>query len=297
MNPTSGPEVYDFDGLWDYANPSGTEQKFFTCLESEPKSDSNYRAELLTQIARAQGLQQRFDNAHETLDAAEILIGDSASRARIRLLLERGRAFNSSGSPELARPLFLNAFELGKSLGQDFYAVDAAHMLAIVLQGNERFRWNEEALAMAEVSTDARARNWRGSLYNNIGWDLFAAGEYGRALGLFERALEFRISQAQPENIRFAKWSIAKTLRHLGEHDRALVMQVELQREVEETGAEADGFVFEELGELYLAKGDLTAAQPNFCKAFELLSKDIWLARDEPARLKRIGELCHSKSE
>ena len=93
----------DFDSLWDYSNPEQTEIKFREILIQYPEDDPAF-LELLTQIARAQGLQRKFDKAHQTLDQVEKLVEGQSSRARIRYLLERGRVFNSSGKPEDSRP-------------------------------------------------------------------------------------------------------------------------------------------------------------------------------------------------
>jgi electron transport complex protein RnfB len=55
--------------------------------------------EIDTQIARALGLQRRFDAAHATLDAVSPGLAAVDPRVRVRYLLERGRAYNSSGAP------------------------------------------------------------------------------------------------------------------------------------------------------------------------------------------------------
>ena len=60
----------DFDLLWDYDQPDQTETKFRGILLQFPEDDSAF-LELLTQIARAQGLQRKFDQAHQTLDQVE----------------------------------------------------------------------------------------------------------------------------------------------------------------------------------------------------------------------------------
>jgi hypothetical protein len=78
---------------------------------------------------------------------------------RVRYLLERGRAINSSGQPQQSRAVFLEAFELASALRFDFHAIDAAHMLGIVEQSSgEQMLWNEIALAIAEKSADPGAR-------------------------------------------------------------------------------------------------------------------------------------------
>src|SRR5579859_5806623 len=88
----------DFDRLWDYDHPQETERTFQEALPmARASGNSAYLAELLTQIARAQGLQRQFTLAHQTLDQAESLLEGASARARIRYALERGRVFNSAG--------------------------------------------------------------------------------------------------------------------------------------------------------------------------------------------------------
>src|SRR5215510_10046715 len=107
----------DFDSLWDYSNPEKTEEKFRAILLQFPEDDPEF-LELLTQIARAQGLQHKFDKAHHTLDQVERRIGEVPSRARIRYLLERGRVINSSGSPDQSRSCFEHALDVATRLGE-----------------------------------------------------------------------------------------------------------------------------------------------------------------------------------
>ena len=57
--PTDPPEI---DDLWDYTDPAGSEARFRACLAQTEPGSSAYR-ELLTQIARAQGLQRNFAGA------------------------------------------------------------------------------------------------------------------------------------------------------------------------------------------------------------------------------------------
>ncbi len=108
----------DFDRLWDYDRPEVSEQAFREILpRAVDVSAEPYRLELLTQIARAQGLQRRFDDAHRTLDEVESSLVDVPGRVHLRYLLERGRVLNSAGKPDEARPLFQEAWELGRSQG------------------------------------------------------------------------------------------------------------------------------------------------------------------------------------
>ena len=73
----------DFDSLWDYSNPDQTEIKFREILSQISTSTPAY-LELVTQIARTQGLQRKFDEAHQTLDQVEKALDENPSRAKVR---------------------------------------------------------------------------------------------------------------------------------------------------------------------------------------------------------------------
>src|SRR5216117_4228806 len=169
--PKRTGKLPDFDKLWDYAHPEISEQRFRELLPRALDSlDLSYLAQLLTQIARAEGLQRKFEDAHKTLDRVDKALPKTDGRTLIRYLLERGRVYNSSGGVEDAKRLFLQAFDLAVKSKEDFYAVDAAHMVAIVESPENQLEWTLKALDLAENSLDERARNWKGSLCNNIGW-------------------------------------------------------------------------------------------------------------------------------
>src|SRR5262249_53913326 len=117
-------------------------------LQAEDRHDLSYRLQLLTQIARTQGLQRQFEEAHHTLDLVFDQLSPQLVVATIRYLLERGRVFNSSGQPVEAQDWFQQAWELARGHEESaFFAVDAAHMLAIAASSfEEQTAWNETAL-------------------------------------------------------------------------------------------------------------------------------------------------------
>jgi hypothetical protein len=57
----------DFDALWDYSHPDKTESGFRELLPQFPE-DNPATLELLPQVASAQGLQRKFEEAQTTLD-------------------------------------------------------------------------------------------------------------------------------------------------------------------------------------------------------------------------------------
>lgn len=282
-------DYLDFDSLWDYSDPHQTETRFREILLQVPEDNLAY-LELLTQIARAQGLQQKFDRAHQTLDQVERRLGKYTSRAKVRYLLERGRTLNSSGHPDEAQPLFEQAVDMARELSEDFYAVDALHMLALVAPPTTSLDLNLRAIQVAKSSSQAKARSWLGSLYNNTGWSYHNLGEYESALAMFEKAEAARKSQGRVNEIRIAQWCVARALRSLNRIEQALSQQKVLEAEYEAAG-EREGFVFEEIGECLLALNRTEESHPYFAKAYEALSQDSWLADKEPERLARLKEL------
>src|SRR5205809_2675677 len=226
--PKGTGKLPDFDKLWDYAHPEISEQRFRELLPRALDSrDLPYLTQLLTQIARAEGLQRKFEDAHKTLDRVEkaMLKAEADDKTRVRYLLERGRVFNSSGKRDEARPLFLQALELAVKSKDDFNAVDAAHMMAIVETSEKQLQWNLKALDLAENSADEKTRKWRGSLYNNIGWTYFEQQQYEESLLMFEKAVEFREREGDLGKIMIAKWCVAKALRMMDHTEEALEMQ------------------------------------------------------------------------
>ncbi len=277
----------DFDSFWDYSAPDKTETQFREILSG---FSGNERLELLTQIARAQGLQRKFDDAHRTLDEVEKQLGTDSSRAHVRYLLERGRVFNSSKQQQKAEPYFEQAFDKAQQLNEDFYAVDAIHMLAILADSDSALNLNLRAIQLAESSKQEKARNWLGSLYNNMGWTYHDMGNFESVLEMFEKAEAFQRSKGEAGQIRIASWAVARALRSLGLVKEALSKQQILEREFESAG-EVDGYVFEEIGECLLLLDRADEARLYFAKAYEALSQDQFLVENESERLDRLREL------
>lgn len=277
----------EIDGLWDFSDAAASELRFREAVASEVGAQ---RELLRTQLARALGLQRRFEEGHSELD----LIGEDLVRThdelRVRCELERGRLFNSAGDREAASERFRIALDHAKAVGLDVLAVDAAHMLGISEPGDAGANWTRQAIEISEASEDPKARKWRASLLNNLGWSRFEAGEHAEALDCFERALDARREQGDAGAIRIARWCVARGLRELGRIDEAMAIQRELEADYERVG-EPSGYVFEELGECHLLLGTPESARPFFAKAHRVLSADPWLQEREPERIERLKRL------
>lgn len=292
QDKTSG-ELPNFDAMWDYSNPAATADRFRELLPTAEQSGNvDYHAQLLTQLARTQGLQRKFDEAHAILDEVEPMLTEDTPTARVRYLLERGRTINSGGDPVKSREYFLKAYNLAMEQEDiEHLVLDAAHMMAIVEEPEKQVAWSLKSIAVAESSDNPRVKGWLGPLYNNVGWTYHDMNDYETALAYFEKGLEFRRSVNDVKGAIIAKWTIARCYRSLERYDEAMQLQFEIVKDYEEAGIENSGYSYEELGELYLINGDKSLSQKYFGMAYEILSRDEWLQANEAERLERMKQL------
>jgi tetratricopeptide (TPR) repeat protein len=247
----SGAVTDRLRALWDFNDLDASEARFRAQLDDEPSDEG--RAEVLTQLARVDGLRGEFGEAELDLAEAQKLVGASAVAAA-RVDLERGRLRRSAGDREAALPLFESAFAAAVEAGEWFIAADAAHMAALATPERDGFlAWTLRGIDLAEQYGDASY--WLGPLLNNLGWEYYEAGEHKSALDAFERALAAR--ERDPGNraaIEIARYSVGKALRALGRARQAIPLLEQAAAWAESEGA-PDGWFHEELAEEYAAVG------------------------------------------
>lgn len=283
--------MHEFDKLWNYGDPAGTEAKFAELLpNAEVSGDADYHAQLLTQIARAQGLQGRFADADATLDRAESLLTPETKTARARLLLERGRVLNSSGHPDRAVPLFEQALEAATSAAAPRYAIDAVHMIAIaVADPAEQVRWNLRGIEMAE--REPGQKGWLVALLNNIGESYLKLGQYAEARDSFIRLADLYTSRGAEPDMYTVK-DIAKAERLCGNAEKSVgLMQPVLERLLAEGGD--DGYIRLELAQALAALGRGDEAKPHAAKALEMLEGDEWFMQNERGDVGWLKTMTH----
>ncbi|MDP2773587.1 MAG: tetratricopeptide repeat protein [Nocardioides sp.] len=229
--------MLDVAEMWDFDDPKKSEARFRTALRGADRRDQQL---LMTQLARAVGLQGRYDDGLALLAVTQTPDPEIAAWVH----LERGRILRSSGSPDKARSEFEAAVR--DAVGSDALHIDALHMLALVAEPEEQSALHEEALRMAQTSRDLRARDWDATLLNNIAMAHADAGEWRDALASFELALSSRERQGDAARIRVARWMVAWAMRHLGHTVEALSIQRMLKAELVAIG-EADPHVDEEI--------------------------------------------------
>jgi tetratricopeptide (TPR) repeat protein len=275
--------------FWSFDDLDASEDRFRARL-AEESSDPG-RAEVLTQLARVEGLRGAFDAGERLLEEAESLAGASAV-ARARIDLERGRLRRSSGDPAAALPLFESAFATAGAADELFIAVDAAHMAALAAPDDEGFdEWTRRGIELAE-SAEPSVRYWLGSLLNNLGWHRFEAGHHDQALAAFRRALEERERDpGNPEPIALARYAVAKALRALDRPEEARPLLEEAVAWVDAEG-QPDGWYHEELAETYAALGREGDAREHAQEALALLAETDPGFEPDGTRAERLRSLA-----
>lgn len=190
------------DSLWDFSEPETSEERL---REAAAAATGAERDELLTQVARAIGLQSRFAEADAVLES----ISSPDPVVRVRVALERGRLRNSAGDPDAARELFRESARAAEAADLVFLLVDALHMLAIV-DPDRAAEWTAEALRVLAVTDDTRSLRWLVSLHNNAGWAHLDAGRPAEARSAFLRALSSAQRYGTAQQIRWAEEALAE---------------------------------------------------------------------------------------
>jgi len=274
--------------FWDFDDLDATGSRFRTALEGEASDEG--RAEVLTQLARLEGLRGNVDAGERLVREAQALAGPSTLTST-RIDLERGRLRRSAGRPGAALPLFESAYATAHRGAHWFLAADAAHMAALASPDDQGFVvWTELGIAVAEEHEGAAY--WAGPLLNNLGWRLLDNGEPGKALDAFERALTARERDpGNPAAIAIARYAVGRALRILGRSDDAIPL---LEQAVAWATGEGqpDGWFHEELAEEHAALGHAAEAAEHARVAIPLLEAGDPAFTDSEERAARLRALA-----
>lgn len=257
----------DLKPLWNFNDPAQSEERFRTALRTATGDDAFI---LQTQIARSYGLRANFAQSQAILKSLEPQLRTMGDEARARYWLELGRTYSSAThapasqtaeAKDSARKAYAKALEAAKAGQLDGLAIDALHMLAFVdTEPADQLKWGQEALALAQASSQPAAKSWEASLRNNVGCALHQLGRYEEALDQFQQAVLLRERGTDQQAIRMAHWMVGWTLRAMNRTDEALAIQLRLEREREVAG-QPSPYVFEELELLYRTRGDEALAR------------------------------------
>ena len=177
--------------LWDFDDPSGSEQRLRAAAEEVEGDD---RLVLMTQVARALGLQEGTTRGTPSSTSSppprtRWRCGSCSSGAACcaRPATPTGPGRTSRPPPRPPRRPRLDALH-----------VDALHMLALVADPPSGSRSTCGRSASRRASSDPAARDWDATLLNNLGMAQADAGDFEAALTSFEDALAARTRIGDP---------------------------------------------------------------------------------------------------
>ena len=190
----------DITTLWKHSDPAASQAAFMELMPgAETGGNISFNVTLLTQVARAQGLQRNHEAANASLDRAKRMLDEGnpqeLQHALVSYLLERGRVYRASGYEDRAEDYFLEAYEMALDAEEIAMAVDAAHMLGLTLQGKESVDWFSRALKHASSGINAQVRRWEAPLCELLGRIYAEEGRSDEAKRLFESAVILRSRQ------------------------------------------------------------------------------------------------------
>jgi tetratricopeptide (TPR) repeat protein len=236
----AGYEAFVAD-QFNFDDPEATEARFFALAEQASTPEA--RAEFLTQAARAQGVQDRLEEAQATLERSGAA-QSADTRLSARYALERGRLLRRSGDVDAAVAAFTEAYTIATEDRHDALAADAAHMMAITAPAEEAPQWMERGLVVALGSENPTARAWVGTISYNRGMALSERGDHGGAALHYARALAARERLDDAELIEATELALARELLALGSTAQGRAILTRLQRDARAAGrdsSEIDG--------------------------------------------------------
>lgn len=278
----------DIDGYWQ-PDVSKTEAHIQALLPQTPRTAG--AVEMYSQLARAQALQGKIDEARATLDQAQRLLAEEKivdARAELRCMLEQGRLLCLSRNPAKAHDFFVQAWNMANETKHIFFAIDAALMLSTLRPPRFQNEWLQRALGLAQTARDGLSHLWITQLFFLNGWHEFDFRQFDKALESFNRAL------AQPNEDEAKSfplyWSKARTMRALGQTQEALAIHEQLVAKMDKRG-QVSGHVYLEIAECKQALNAHQEAKTFFEMAYAELSADGWYSdnkSDELARMKYL---------
>ena len=135
---------------------------------------SSFLAQLLTQIARAQGMQDKLHDAQAALYKAKWKSDEKV--AIVRLDLETARLRRLQDRTEEAMTLLKKVYETAAEAPLDYFKADAAHILYLFEPDGgpeEGKTWSDAVLEIARNSGNIKTRRWAAVVLTDQGWKLF----------------------------------------------------------------------------------------------------------------------------
>lgn len=242
--------------FWNFDDPVATEVVFRDLLANT--SDAVDRIVVSTQIARALGLQGKFDDGMRLIDS----LTDVDHTTLAWRSIEMGRLHRSKGETEPAMANFILAMTQSDQEDEEnsdpvleSLHFDAMHMYALVLPLADQIEFSKEALGKVAHSANPLVRRWSVTFLNNLGMAYSEAGDWQSAYACFLDAQGDARTSGDPAKIFPARYMVGWALRNLGRTEQSLAHMTELHADILAAGR-SDKYVAAELAILRGEKTD-----------------------------------------
>jgi tetratricopeptide (TPR) repeat protein len=242
--------------------------------DAEAAGDASAFVEAASMRARSYLILEDGEAGRRWLDRAAARATESDALGWSRYLGVRGRFEWKDGDNPTATATFRAMFDYCGTHELWSRAIDAAHMVAITGDPEERFEWAEKAIAMAE---SGELTGWLGPLWNNLGWDYVGVERYDEARDALEKAREYHYMGESDLPKLIADYSVAHVIRLQGRTADAKIAMRDvfdwasrLNDEDVQDAVEWMGFSRWELGEVAVTEGETSVAIQLMSKALSI---------------------------
>ena len=233
--------------------------------------DISTQAEANAMIARAFLILGQKDEGRNWLANARAACDVSMPLAWSRYLGVLGRFQWQDQELDKATSTFKEMYAFCSEKGLHERAIDAAHMVAITGNADDKIEWSLKGISEAESGS---VYSWLGPLWNNLGANYEEMGRFSEALDAYLKAREYHYKYGDDKNKLVADWAIGHTyrlLRNSAEAEKWLQPLLEWCRRLQDV--EFEGLTFRELGEIEYSKGEYKSSQMYLLEAADLLKK------------------------
>jgi len=276
------------DALFDKEDKSGALDMYKMIVDTAlAENDNSNLTEAYSQVARCYLSMENKDEGRLWLEKAEKIAKDTEPNGWARYLGVKGRflwrdAVDEKGEAapedEEAAKIFTQQYDYAVAHQLHNQAVDAANMMSIVGNMQDRIEWGLKGIKAAE---EGGLKNWLAPLWNNLGWNYNDLGRYRESLEALKKARRYHYIKGDEKTMLIADWSVAHAFRMTGQIDSAMIWGQRVviwAKDMYDTNPSYEnsewlGMSYEELGESSLASGDKNRALAAFRSALLHLKK------------------------
>jgi len=193
------------------------------------ENNNSNLTEAYAQTARCYLSMDNKEEGRPWLEKAEKIAKDTEPYGWTRYLGVKGRFLwrdavdeKREVMPEVdeAAKIFTQMYDYALKHQLHGRAIDAANMMSIVGDVEERIEWGLKGIKAAE---EGGLENWLAPLWNNLGWNYDDLGRYDESLEALKKARRYHYIKANEKSMLIADWSVAHAFRMTGQIDTALV--------------------------------------------------------------------------